>query len=332
MGFRVVSLQSVATIGGAHSKWLSPTLKILFVKTSSLGDVVHHCPAVSDAARAIPGVLIDWVVEEAFAPVAEMHPAVRRVIPVAVRRWRAAWWRSSVWSEIGAFRRALGAERYDAVIDAQSLLKSALISRCAEGRRHGMDRASAREPLAALFYDVRHRVPRGSHAVERNRQLTASALGLSLSPEVDYGLRAMPAPRDGPAPVVFLTMTSRADKLWPEERWIELGRLLEMPVLLPWGSAAERERAKRIAEALPRASVPNRMTLDQLAYLFATAEAVVGLDTGLSHLAAALGARTVGIYCGSDPALTGLYGASGAKNVGGPGAPPEVAEVARLLR
>lgn len=323
---KFISLES-----GAHSKWLSPTLKILFVKTSSLGDVVHHCPAVSDAARAFPGTAIDWVVEAPFAPVAAMHPAVRRVIPVALRRWRGAWWRSAVWSEIGAFRRALRAERYDAVIDTQSLLKSAVIARWADGPRHGMDRASAREPLAARLYDVKHHVPRGGHAVERNRQLTAAALGIALSREVDYGLHAAPVESSERPPIVFLTMTSRVDKLWPEERWIELGRALSRPLVLPWGSETERERAQRIATALPDARVPNRMTLDQLAYRFAAAEAVVGLDTGLTHLAAALGARTVGIYCGSDPALTGLYGAARAANVGAIGRAPEVGEVLKLL-
>jgi heptosyltransferase-1 len=320
----------VATIAAAHSKWLSPTLKILFVKTSSLGDVVHHCPAVSDAARAIPGATIDWVVEEPFAAVAAMHPAVRRVIPVAVRRWRRTWWRAAVRAEFRAFRHALAGERYDAVIDAQSLIKSALITRLADGRSHGMDRSSAREPLAACFYDVRHAVPRGAHAVERNRQLTAAALGIALPPRVDYGLSSSHSEaKDG---VVFLTMTSRADKLWPEERWIALGRALALPVVLPWGSEAEHARAARIAAALPGASVPGRMSLDQLAWRFATARAVVGLDTGLTHLAAAVGARTVGIYCGSDPALTGLYGAPDAANIGGPGRAPEVAQVTELLQ
>src|SRR5689334_8016326 len=181
----------VATIAAAHSKWLCPTLKILFVKTSSLGDVVHHCPAVSDVARAIPGAAIDWVAEEPFAAVAAMHPAVRRVIPVAVRRWRGAWWRAAVRGEVAGFRRALTEERYDAVVDAQSLVKSALISRLADGPRHGMDRASAREPLAAWFYDVRHAVPRGAHAVERNRRLTALALGIPADCPVDYGLNGV---------------------------------------------------------------------------------------------------------------------------------------------
>ena len=132
--------------------------RILFVKTSSLGDVVHHCPAVSDAAARFPGAAIDWVVEAPFAGVAAMHPAVRRVIPVAVRRWRNALWHPAVWSAMGEFRRALSAERYDAIIDTQSLVKSALVCRFASGTKHGMDRSSAREPLAErLGRDAEHR-------------------------------------------------------------------------------------------------------------------------------------------------------------------------------
>ncbi|MEA3195349.1 MAG: heptosyltransferase, partial [Betaproteobacteria bacterium] len=241
--------------------------RILFVKTSSLGDVVHNCPAVSDAARAMPGAEIDWVVEESFAGIAAMHASVRRVIPVAVRRWRSAAWRPSIWREIRDFRRALGAARYDAVVDTQSLLKSALIASCAQGARHGMDAASARESLAARFYDSRHAVPRELHAVERNRRLAAAALGYPLPASLDYGLRKPPAGKDDV--VVFLTMTSRADKLWAEERWIELGRAVGARVVLPWGSEAERLRAERIARALPGASVPPRLSLDRLAALFA---------------------------------------------------------------
>jgi heptosyltransferase-1 len=307
--------------------------RILFVKTSSLGDVVHHCPAVSDAARERPGAQIDWVVEEPFAGIASMHPAVRRVIPVAVRRWRRALWDPAVWREVGDFRRALHGERYDTVIDTQSLVKSALLARFASGTKHGMDRASAREPLAARFYDVAHAVPRGLHAVERNRRLTAQALGYALPDALDYGLRGGGAALPGVdgAYAVLLTMTSRADKLWPEPRWVELGRALAMPVVLPWGSDEERERAGRIGRAIGQAVVPDRMSLPQLGGILVNARAVVGLDTGLTHVAAALGAPTVGVYCGSDPELTGLYGAARAKNVGAPGRPPEVFEVLQSL-
>ena len=308
--------------------------RILFVKTSSLGDVVHQCPAVSDAARGFPGASIDWVVEDAFGGIARMHAGVARVIPVAVRRWRRAPWRPAVWREMAAFREALRGAPYDAVIDTQGLLKSALITCFTSGTKHGMDRASAREPLAARFYDRTHFVPRGLHAVERNRRLTAAALGISLPPEIDYGLtkkgplsEALPASYS-----VLLTMTSRADKLWPESRWIELGRALALPAVLPWGSDEERARAERIAHGIGQAVVPAKMALEALAPVLAHARNVVGLDSGLTHLAAALGVPAVAIFCGSDPALTGLYGAARASNVGAPGRPPQVLEVLQALQ
>ncbi|HMA88753.1 MAG TPA: lipopolysaccharide heptosyltransferase I [Burkholderiales bacterium] len=309
--------------------------RILFVKTSSLGDVVHHCPAVSDAARALPGAAIDWVVEESFAAVAAMHRNVRRVIPVALRRWRARAWNPAVWREIGAFRRALAAERYDYVVDTQGLMKSAAIAALARGERHGLDRASAREPLAARFYHHRHRVPRALHAVERNRRLCASALGYTLQGPCDYGLVAgRPA---GKAPegayAVLLSMTSRADKLWPEALWRELAHGLAargLRLLLPWGSEAERARCERVAAGIGGAFVPPRMPLAELAGVLGAARCAAGIDTGLAHLAAALGVPTVGIYCGSDPELTGLYGAR-TKNLGRPAAPPTAAEVLEAL-
>lgn len=312
--------------------------RILFVKTSSLGDVVHHCPAVSDAARKLPAAEIDWVVEAPFAGVAAMHRAVRRVIPVALRRWRRAPWSPSVWREIAEFRRAVSGERYDAVVDSQGLLKSALVAAFAPGPKHGLDRASAREALVASFYDVTHAVPRALHAVERNRLLTASALGYTLDGPLDYGLgiehafsqRSSLKDEDA-SYAVFLTMTSRDDKLWPDERWIEVGRALGMRIVLPWGSAAEKARAERIGAAIGNATVPSRMSLAELSELFQKAGPVVGLDTGLTHLAAALGVRTVGIFCGSDPALTGLYGAAKAVNVGGIDRPPAAADVLRAL-
>jgi len=294
--------------------------------------VVHNCPAVSDVARKHAGAEIDWVVEEPFAAIPTMHSAVRRVIPVRLRRWRGSWWRAAIWREIGEFRRSVARERYDAVIDTQSLLKSAAVSICALGERHGMDAASARESLAANFYDYRHAVSRGMHAVERNRRLTAAALGYELDLPLDYGLqRVSDGGNDAPY-AAFLTMTSRADKLWPEDRWIELGRRIGTRTVLPWGSEDERARATRIASAMPQAEVVPRMTLEQLARLFGRAQAVVGVDTGLTHLAAALGVRTVGIYCGSDPALTGIYGAARATNVGTLGAAPSVDEVLKALQ
>lgn len=310
--------------------------RILFVKTSSLGDVVHNCPAVSDVARCVPGAEIDWLVEEPFAEIAALHASVRRVIPMALRRWRRALWNPAVWSEMRALRRALGAEAYDAVIDTQGLVKSALLCAFASGRRHGMDRASLREPLAARGYDVCHAIARAQHAVERNRQLAAAALGYAVPQACDYGLHAERiAPGDALGDtVVLLTMSSRSDKLWPEARWIELGRALAergLISLLPWGSANERARCERLASRIAGAQVPRRMSLGELVRTLRAARGVAGVDTGLAHLAAAAGVPVVGIYCATDPALTGLYGSARVRNLGATGAPPATARVLAAL-
>jgi heptosyltransferase-1 len=310
--------------------------RILFVKTSSLGDVVHNCPAVTDIARSVPGAVIDWVVEAPFAEVAALHASVRRVIPVAIRRWRGALFSAQTWSELSAFRATLRSEQYDAVIDSQGLVKSALIAAIALGRKHGFDRASAREPFAARFYDAGYAVPDDLHAVERIRRLAASVLGYRVQGPCDYGLSAsgeMPFQVRRPFALLF-TMTSRDDKLWPEEHWRALGNALEargLHCLLPWGTEEERRRCARIATAIRGAVVPRHMGLTELANFARRAQCVVGVDTGLAHLAVALNVPVTGLYCGSDPALTGLHGGKWVRNLGNRGTPPAVADVMHAL-
>jgi heptosyltransferase-1 len=309
--------------------------KVLIVKTSSLGDVVHNLPAVTDIQQRFPNVSIDWVVEEAYAALVRLHPAVRRAIPVAIRRWRKRPLQSATWQEIGEAKRALHSERYDAIVDTQGLLKSALLARAASGRRHGFDADSAREPIAARFYDVVHHVARGEHAVCRNRTLVAAALGYRVHDLPDYGIRGVAAKTSSVREVVFLHSTSRADKHWPEEAWIALGRWLAgrgLRVVLPWGEASERARSERLASLLPNARVPGALPLAEVARLLGQAEAVIGVDTGLTHLAAALGVPVAAIYCATDTRLTGVYGAKRAWNLGGRGQPPRPEDVIAILR
>jgi heptosyltransferase-1 len=308
---------------------------ILLIKTSSLGDVVHNLPVATDLARRFPNVVIDWVVEENFAELPRLHPAVRRVIPVAIRRWRKTLYSPATWHEIATFRRTVRADSYDAVIDTQGLLKSALIASQAIGARFGHDRQCAREPVAARFYDERIFVPRNLHAVERNRQLAATALDYRPDAAIDYGIAAPPLtapwlPKGDYA--VLLTATSRADKEWPEGDWQALGMALiatGLRCVLPGGSPAERARAGRLATSLGRAVAAPAMNLTELAGLLAGARLVVGVDTGLVHLAAALGRPTLALYCGSDPTLTGVLAGANAVNLGGPGAAPKAGEVVR---
>ncbi len=309
-------------------------MRILLVKTSSLGDVVHQCPAVSDIARQYPAARIDWVVEEAFSDVVRMHRDIAEVIPVALRRWRKTPFRATVWREFGAFRRRMARERYDLVIDSQGLIKSALIARFASGARHGLDRESAREPLASRFYDFVHRVPREQHPVMRNRLLAAAAIGGAPGSLIEYGLATGPAHRRDRPYVVLLAMTSRPEKLWPVGHWSALARGLAargLQVVLPHGTTTERRRSEDIAAGAPDAEVPPYLRIPELAMLMKGARAVIGLDTGLLHLAVGLGAPAIGIYSGTDPARFGLCpgsdGAGRTRNVGSPLALPASAEV-----
>jgi heptosyltransferase-1 len=310
--------------------------RILLVKTSSLGDVVHNLPVASDLRTARPGTDIDWMVEETLAAIPGLHPAVKQVLPVAFRRWRRTLWRRQTRREICEFLGDLRQREYDAVIDTQGLLKSALLAKAARGVRFGLDWASAREPLS-VFYDHTFTVPWTLHAVERNRLLAARALGYAPQAAIDYGIRIAPAKFAWlPAAryAVLLHATSARRKLWPERNWIETGgNFMKRDIcsVLPWGNAAERARSEALAARIPGAIVTPALALNDAAGLLAGASAIVGLDTGLTHLAAALGAPTVGIYCATNPAATGLYGCARAMNVGGIERPPTAGEVMGAL-
>ena len=311
-----------------------PAMRVLLVKTSSLGDVVHNLPVASDIRRKLPDATIDWVVEESFAEIPRLHPAVANVIPVAVRRWRKSSLSPATWREIGAYRRAATADFHDFVIDTQGLMKSALLARWANGRTCGHAADSAREPLAARLYRSRFSVERHLHAVTRNRLLAAMALDYSLDDlPLDYGIAAPPLASPwlpGGAYTVLLTATSRSDKEWPEADWAALGTALiatGLKCVLPGGSPAERTRAARLADALGRAVAAPAMDLAELSRLLAGAALVVGVDTGLVHLAAALQRPTIALYCASDPRLTGVLAGADCVNLGGRGPPPPAAGV-----
>jgi len=304
---------------------------ILFIKTSSLGDVIHHMPAVTEARRHFPAARFAWVVEEDFAPLVALHPAVGTVIPVASRRWRRAPLSPSTWAELGAFRRNVRARRYETVVDTQGLFRSALIARLARGERHGYDGASIKERAATVLYDVRHRVDRSLHAIARNRMLTGLALGYAPADEIDFGLdRAALSHGVAEKYVVLLHATARPEKEWPLEHWIALGNHLSArgyDLVIPSGSDAERERSAAIVARVARSSAPDRRALGHVARQIAGASLVIGVDTGLTHLAAALSVPLVAVFVGTEPGLYGPMGAGPIAIVGDERGVPSVGDV-----
>lgn len=289
-------------------------MRVLLIKTSSLGDVIHTLPALTDAMRANPKIRFDWVVEEGFAEIPRWHPAVDQVIPVAIRRWRKnllQTWRNGEWY---AFKQRIHQQEYDLVIDAQGLLKSAWLTRGFKAPVVGFNRKSAREPLASFFYDRKIAVAQGQHAVERTRQLFSQALGYSLPLGMGaYSLhRERLATTEQHAPyVLFLHGTTWPSKHWPQAEWRALAQQLtaeNIAVRIPWGNASEEARAHVIADGLSSVQVLPRLNLSGVAAQIAGAQACVAVDTGLGHLAAALDVPCVSLYGPTLPGRVGAYG------------------------
>ena len=316
-------------------------MKVLIVKTSSMGDVIHTFPAVEDARLVRPDISFDWCVEEAFAGIVALHPAIDRIHTVAIRRWRKTLLDGGTWREAAALRRTLRDCRYDLVIDAQGLLKSALVARQAGAPIAGFDRSSAREPSATLVYDVTYAVPRDLHAIERTRRLFGLALGYQpdLS-RLDSGIVPPPGNLAGiSGRIAFLLHgTSREDKKWPVKDWIETARLLverETTPVTTWSNEREKAVAEAIAGAVPSTVVVPKSPLSDIAAIIGRSTLVIGADTGLTHLASAFGLPTVAVFLATEPGLTGPRGPYASTLLAAPGdhvTPGQaVAEAERLL-
>lgn len=290
-------------------------MNVCLVKTSSMGDVLHTLPALTDAQNALPDITFDWVVEENFAEIPRWHGAVKRVIPIALRRWRKQPFSTNTQQAWKRYRTLLQENQYDAVIDAQGLVKSAFFAtRLAQGTKYGYNRQCAREPLASFFYDHRFYVAYQQHAVERIRQLFSLSLGYEL-PQTpgDYGIarhftnHAIEKPY-----IVFIHATTRADKHWLEDEWKKtaekLTALFDVEIRFPWGNEQEHQRAQRITNGLDKTTVLPKLTLTELADQIANAKAVISVDTGLAHLTAALDKPNITLYGATDPKLIGTYG------------------------
>jgi heptosyltransferase-1 len=284
----------------------------------------------------VPGVEVHWAVEGEYVDLARMHPAVGEVITVATRRWRRAPLAAATWREIGAARRALRAEPYDAILDTQGLLKSVWVAKQARGPVHGFGRSTAREPFVARFYDRTYEFAPSDHKIFRYRSVAAHAFDYRFAPQIDYGLAVPPAPAFAPAApyVVLMHSTARAAKLWDEGSWSAVARYLDdkgYACVLPWGNDAERRRAERLAAPLARSLVAPGMAIREAAGLLGHARAVIGLDTGFTHLAAALRVPVVGIFCDSEPIDAHPAGMGPATYRGGVGRPPRFEEVVEAL-
>jgi len=335
--------------------------KILLVKLSSLGDVLHNLPIVWDLRERLPNAQIDWIVEEAYVPLlaplktTEKFRGIDQIIPVAFRRWRKRLLSLSTLREFFEMRQLLHATSYDVVIETQGLLKSALV--CALAKKSdaaivaGLANAteySGYEPIARMFYTQSTQVPVKCHAIDRSRQVMCSAFNWPLLKRTDEPPRFYPtelikqlpvlaieslkkATDGSPIPyVVCFHSTARAAKRWSNESWMDFGQALakqHYQLIFPWGNAAEQKVSESIASQIPGAIVPRAISIEETYALIAHAAIIIGVDTGLTHLAAVLGKPTVEIYCDSPRWKTEGYWSEKIANLGDLQQPPTVTEV-----
>jgi heptosyltransferase-1 len=316
-------------------------VKILLVRVSSLGDVLHNLPMVADILRHHPGATIDWVVEEGYVSLVRLNPHVRNIIPFALRRWRKKLSDKAVRAEIGQFFRTLRAVEYDYVFDTQGLLKTGVIMGAARvvrgGQKVGLangSEGSGYEGISRVFHSKSIPLDPRTHAVARGRLVVAAALGYQVDTPADFGLpdvapdAARPAWMPAEPYAVYFHGTARDAKKWAPANWIELGHALApMPILLPWGSAKEKAEAETLAAGLPNARVLPQLSMADAVLLARHAALAVGVDTGLTHIAAAFSRPVVEIYCDSPRWKTEGNWSPKIVNLGDRGAPPAAAEV-----
>ncbi len=292
-------------------------MRVLIVKLSSMGDIVHGLPAVTDAARAIPGIEFDWVADEAFANVPGWHPNVKHVYASAHRRWKKNLWQTLRNGELRQFYRDIRQHKYDLVIDAQSNCKSAIVTRLTRGMRCGMDGDSARERIAHYAYQQKYSVKVYQHAVDRLRQLFAQALEYPMPQgPADYGVGTdqFCVPTNIELPDKFIMAihgTSWDSKCWPEDNWrqvLTLAAQAGLSVVIPWGSEKEQQRSLRLAQGHAHVYVLPRLSLTEMAGVIACSSANICMDTGLAHMSAMLNIPAVALYGPTDNQLIGTFG------------------------
>lgn len=287
-------------------------MRVLLIKTSSMGDIIHTLPALTDAANAIPGIKFDWVVEDSFVEIPRWHPNVDKVIPIGLRRWRKAIFSSQTRSEWRQLRQTLKEQQYDIILDAQGLVKSSFLAFFAKGTRTGLNWRSARESLASLAYQKTCEVNFYQHAIVRMRSLFSQALNYPLPmTEPVFGLKIPPLTEAPQKYLVFLHATTWVTKLWPEKYWLQLAKTAAEAgyrIKMGGGNAEEVARAERIASQCDAIDLVPYLSIGEMAKLLAYAKGAVAVDTGFGHLAGALDIPLVSIYGSTNPEYTGALG------------------------
>jgi heptosyltransferase-1 len=298
--------------------------RLLIVRLGAMGDIVHTLPAVTALRHAFPEAVIGWVIEERWAellctlstprsgPRSPRRPLVERLHTVSTRNWRSALFSTPTWERIGATLSDLRAMRYQAAVDFQGAIRSALVARCS-GARVIYGSAQPWENVASMFYS-RQVITRGTHIVEQNLSLAEALTQRKLDcPKIEFPRDAsaeQQCERDDADFVILNPGAGWGAKQWPAERYGKVAKCLaaEGPRSLVNFGPGEQELAKAVEAASGGTAESVQCSLTQLIALTRRARLFIGGDTGPMHLAAALGVPVVGLFGPTNPARNGPFG------------------------
>lgn len=293
-------------------------MRVLIVKISSMGDIIHTLPAITDASHKFPNILFDWVIEETFSEIPAWHPYIHQIIPIKLRFWKQKWYKVKSWKEYCQYIKLLNNYKYDLIIDAQGLLKTSLFvtNNIISGTKHGMDFSSSKEPISCLFYHKRHYINKQQHAIERIRQLFSYSLQYPLPLNTgQYNIKHHFTDQNNftyfNPYLIFFHSTTQPKKQWPEPYWsflLKKAMKLGLQVKIPFWTKPEESLAKRLQKYSNQIIILPKLTLNEIAVQIIKSIATISVDTGLSHLSAALNQPNLTLYGPTDPTLIGTYG------------------------
>ena len=274
----------------------SPNMRIAIVRLSALGDIVNTAVVLQIIHNYYPNAQIDWFVEEAFAPILQNHPLIHEVIPIPLKRLKKTKSFSLLKEMIHTLKSR---EHYDHIIDAQGLLKSAIVASFLPGQVHGFDRKSAREGIASWFYATTSSIPYEISVIRRNVMVITQALNIpysdSLIEQKGPVFNTTSSPSEAKR-IALVIGASWPSKCYPKEQFALLCDLLPYPCHLIWGSFAEYDDAQWIANHTSNAFVSPKMSLTQLVDFVAGCTLTIGNDTGPTHIAWAMNRPSITLF------------------------------------
>ena len=278
-------------------------MKIAIVKLSAMGDIVHAMVALQFIKKKYPNIQLDWVVEKAFIGVLQDNPHIDNILPVELKAIKKN--KLAIFKEIKRVKKYAKAN-YDLVIDAQGLLKSAIVAKLLGKKAAGFNRNSIREKVASWFYNIGVDIDYAANTIDRNAKVLGEPLGVEITPQMILNKEPFLFFKESEIyksylssdkkNIIFVIGSTWESRNYPKEKFAALADILQENVLIVWGDKQEREKAEWIAQNSSFAFVMPKLNLNELKALIASADLVIGNDTGPTHMAWGLNIPSITLF------------------------------------